>query len=539
MKSKESEIIDYINSLLIDTYIPSEIPDSLLEVEGLDEIDNTIKILRQSINQISNGELSNKINGRGYLIGTIKNLQASLKNLIWQTKVISSGDFSQRVDFLGDFSDAFNSMVKKLESTILEVTNSKEIFELFFETIPDPTLIVSYEDMKIYNCNFAFESITGYRKDKLIGKTLYEINFFKNSKQIDEFVENVKNQTKPNHLSLELDINSQKLFYGLFSSAIVKIDCEPYILSVIKDITELKLLENRLRDSEETHRLLADNATDVIWTMDLSGKFTYISPSVEKLRGFTVEEVKSQSKEELLCKESVIYLEQGLKDAIYSVENNLPFKVFRGDVEQPCKDGTTVWTDLTVSGIYDKDNNFLGMLGVSRDITERKRMEEEIRLLTEVDRLTQLFNRLKLDSVIKYEIERTKRSLSPLSIILMDIDHFKLVNDNFGHIVGDEVLKEVAKIIKESIRKVDTAGRWGGEEFMIVLPDSDLDGGRILAEKIRTKIESNDFSKVGRLTASFGVAEFKDGISEIEFVNRADNAMYQAKNQGRNKVCVS
>lgn len=539
MKSKESEIIDYINSLLIDTYIPSEIPDSLLEVEGLDEIDNTIKTLRQSINRISNGELSNKINGRGYLIGTIKNLQASLKNLIWQTKVISSGDFSQRVDFLGDFSDAFNSMVKKLESTILEVTNSKEIFELFFDTIPDPTLIVSYEDMKIYNCNFAFESITGYRKDKLIGKTLYEINFFKNSKQIDEFVENVKNQTKPNHLSLELDINSQKLFYGLFSSAIVKIDCEPYILSVIKDITELKLLENRLRDSEETHRLLADNATDVIWTMDLSGKFTYISPSVEKLRGFTVEEVKSQSKEELVCKESVIYLEQGLKDAIYSVENNLPFKVFRGDVEQPCKDGTTVWTDLTVSGIYDKDNNFLGMLGVSRDITERKRMEEEIRLLTEVDRLTQLFNRLKLDSVIKYEIERTKRSLSPLSIILMDIDHFKLVNDNFGHIVGDEVLKEVAKIIKESIRKVDTAGRWGGEEFMIVLPDSDLDGGRILAEKIRTKIESNDFSKVGRLTASFGVAEFKDGISEIEFVNRADNAMYQAKNQGRNKVCVS
>ncbi len=539
MKSKESEIIDYINSLLIDTYIPSEIPDSLLEVEGLDEIDNTIKTLRQSINRISNGELSNKINGRGYLIGTIKNLQASLKNLIWQTKVISSGDFSQRVDFLGDFSDAFNSMVKKLESTILEVTNSKEIFELFFDTIPDPTLIVSYEDMKIYNCNFAFESITGYRKDKLIGKTLYEINFFKNSKQIDEFVENVKNQTKPNHLSLELDINSQKLFYGLFSSAIVKIDCEPYILSVIKDITELKLLENRLRDSEETHRLLADNATDVIWTMDLSGKFTYISPSVEKLRGFTVEEVKSQSKEELVCKESVIYLEQGLKDAIYSVENKLPFKVFRGDVEQPCKDGTTVWTDLTVSGIYDKDNNFLGMLGVSRDITERKRMEEEIRLLTEVDRLTQLFNRLKLDSVIKYEIERTKRSLSPLSIILMDIDHFKLVNDNFGHIVGDEVLKEVAKIIKESIRKVDTAGRWGGEEFMIVLPDSDLDVGRILAEKIRTKIESNDFSKVGRLTASFGVAEFKDGISEIEFVNRADNAMYQAKNQGRNKVCVS
>ena len=155
------------------------------------------------------------------------------------------------------------------------------------------------------------------------------------------------------------------------------------------------------------------------------------------------------------------------------------------------------------------------------------------------DALTQAFSLTRLNTNGVEIFEDCKQVSGQLAVAVMDIDHFKLVNDNFGHIVGDEVLKEVAKIIKESIRKVDTAGRWGGEEFMIVLPDSDLDVGRILAEKIRTKIESNDFSKVGRLTASFGVAEFKDGISEIEFVNRADNAMYQAKNQGRNKVCVS
>lgn len=113
--------------------------------------------------------------------------------------------------------------------------------------------------------------------------------------------------------------------------------------------------------------------------MDLTGKFTYISPSVEKLRGFTVEEVMAQSREEVLCPTSLSYMEEGIETAVYSIQHNLPFKIFKGDMEQPCKDGTTVWTSLTVSGLYNKSNQLLGMLGVSRDITE-------------LDHLTQLKN---------------------------------------------------------------------------------------------------------------------------------------------------
>ncbi len=538
MISQEYKIIEYIQSLLKDTNIESSIPLDIQKVNGLSEIDEIIRNLRESIKAIGQGELSDKISGKGHLIGTVKNLQATLRNLIWQTKAISKGDFSHTVDFLGDFSDAFNNMVKKLESTINEVVVAKELLELFFETIPDPTMIISLDDFTFLKYNKAFEKLTGYSSDNLSGENIGDIKFFKDKNQQNEFFETIQESESYRTLSLELNLKNEKIFHGLFSLVPITIENKLYILSVIKDITTLKNLENKIRESEKIHRLLVDNASDVIWVMDLTGKFTYISPSVEKLRGYTVEEVMQQSREEVLCPSSLVHLEKGIEKAVNKVMNNLPFEEFRGDLEQPCKDGTTVWTEVTVTGIYDKDSGFLGMLGVTRDITERRAMEEEIRRLTEVDRLTQLYNRLKLDYVIKIEIERANRSGSSFVAIMLDIDHFKAVNDNFGHIVGDEVLKEISLIIKSSIRIIDTAGRWGGEEFMIILPESDIKGGQIVAEKMRLKIEENQFPHVGKLTASFGVSEYKSEMSENELVTRADNAMYKAKNAGRNRVCI-
>jgi diguanylate cyclase (GGDEF)-like protein/PAS domain S-box-containing protein len=249
-----------------------------------------------------------------------------------------------------------------------------------------------------------------------------------------------------------------------------------------------------------------------------------------------VEEVKQQSQEEVLCPDSLIIMRQGLDNAIELVQNNQPFKVFRGELEQPCKNGSTIWTEATVSGIYNEEGGFVGMLGVTRDISKRKDMENEIIRLSITDKLTQLYNRLKLDETFENELELSKGGKEAFAIILLDIDHFKLVNDTYGHQVGDTVLVEIANILKSNVRSTDIIGRWGGEEFLIILPETDENGGKMLAEKLRGKIDSNDFVTAGHLTSSFGVAMYRGDVSQASIVSRADEALYKAKESGRNRV---
>ncbi len=164
---------------------------------------------------------------------------------------------------------------------------------------------------------------------------------------------------------------------------------------------------------------------------------------------------------------------------------------------------------------------------------------ERLKLLAETDPLTGLYNKGKFNEVLQKEIERAKRYKRPLSIIVFDIDHFKKINDTYGHKIGDDVLKSLAKIIKSSVRKTDFAARWGGEEFVILLPETDLEGARKVAEKLREKVEKHKFPGVGKVTISLGVAQLKDNEDPNDFIVRADMALYKAKEGGRNRVEVA
>jgi len=378
--------------------------------------------------------------------------------------------------------------------------------------------------------------ISQYTEAEIVEMNLKAFDIYANEEQRMLLLEKLRNFGFSQNMEIEFQNRNNDKMIGLLSSKIIKIEGKDHILSVIRDITPLKKIEKKLQESEERHRLLADNAADVIWTMDLAGKFTYVSPSVQKLRGYSVEEVLQQSQEELLCPGSLMYMQKGLENAIRSVQNNQPFNVFRGELEQPCKDGSTVWTETTVSGIYNEEGKFRGMLGVSRDISERKSMEEEIRRLSVTDKLTQIYNRLKLDETLEKEWNRSKRTEVSFSLMIMDIDHFKIVNDTFGHQVGDIVLVELANILKMNVGSVDVVGRWGGEEFLIILPEISKDGAVLLAEKLRTLIYEKVFTKAGMITASFGVSSYNKDISPEIIVSRADMALYKAKKNGRNRV---
>ncbi len=157
--------------------------------------------------------------------------------------------------------------------------------------------------------------------------------------------------------------------------------------------------------------------------------------------------------------------------------------------------------------------------------------------LSITDKLTGLNNRMRLDRVLMDEAERARRYCSVFSVILMDIDHFKRVNDTFGHQIGDETLIRFADLIRNNIRSTDIAGRWGGEEFLVICPETDLESARNLAEKLRVKIEDYSFPGVPGQTASFGINQFYPENEVSRLIGLADDALYRAKETGRNRVC--
>jgi diguanylate cyclase (GGDEF)-like protein len=166
-------------------------------------------------------------------------------------------------------------------------------------------------------------------------------------------------------------------------------------------------------------------------------------------------------------------------------------------------------------------------------------LNQELERISVTDKLTGLFNRVKLDQVLSTELARAQRSGACCSVLLLDIDHFKQVNDTHGHQAGDQVLQRIARILETGTRKTDIAGRWGGEEFLLVCPDTDIEGARRLGETLRLAVAQQVFPGVGSKTLSVGVANFRPGDEVKDVVARADAALYAAKHAGRNRVEVA
>lgn len=181
--------------------------------------------------------------------------------------------------------------------------------------------------------------------------------------------------------------------------------------------------------------------------------------------------------------------------------------------------------------IISKLLHFIGVVS-----SELEETNNELKRISGLDKLTQLYNRLKLDEIIQNELNRSARYHTSLSVAILDLDKFKRVNDNFGHLAGDEVLIRVANVLKNSVRESDIVGRWGGEEFLVILPETSIENANIVAEKIRAAVDKEYFPTVKHITCSLGVTSYIKGDTRDKLLLRADMALYSAKNSGRNKV---
>ncbi|MCL7488374.1 MAG: diguanylate cyclase [Desulfobulbaceae bacterium] len=189
---------------------------------------------------------------------------------------------------------------------------------------------------------------------------------------------------------------------------------------------------------------------------------------------------------------------------------------------------------------YELHTHYIQELDLIRvyalDITDRKMAEEQIHLLATTDSLTGIANRREFTAMLEREVARVKRYGTPLSLVMFDLDYFKRVNDTFGHDVGDSVLLAVTGLVKKSIRTADAVARWGGEEFMVLMPESNIQAAEKASEKLRLAIAGHQFDTAGKLTASFGVAAFEPHDDVNSLLKRADDALYRAKDKGRNRV---
>ncbi|HKL75633.1 MAG TPA: GGDEF domain-containing protein [Halanaerobiales bacterium] len=165
-----------------------------------------------------------------------------------------------------------------------------------------------------------------------------------------------------------------------------------------------------------------------------------------------------------------------------------------------------------------------------------KEVIKNLKMKAEIDEMLNIYNRTKFMEKLKLETERSHRYKSDVSLIMFDVDYFKEINDNYGHLVGDDILKSLINIVKNEIREVDFLARYGGDEFIIINPETKLKESVKLAERLRFKIENSEFEKIDKVSCSFGVAELREDDDIDSFIKRVDDALYEAKEKGRNKV---
>ena len=299
-------------------------------------------------------------------------------------------------------------------------------------------------------------------------------------------------------------------------------------------------LENTIHELDQSHkrfRDMADNISDWFWETDLEGRYTYASRKVEAVLGYTPEQIIGMSAFEMIHQANTKRLEHLFK---LLKQQRKPFYGF--EFRAYNKDGNMVMLETNGSPIIDESGSLVGYRGVTRDITRRKDDESRLLYLAEHDALTGLLSRHKFLEILEDEIRLSLHSGLPATVLFIDLDDFKLINDTHGHMVGDSLLRVIADILLRQAGEFNIIARLGGDEFGVLLRGGGLDEGAALVQRILPAIESTQLAKgetVVHLSASIGICSYPEGGEDSEtLLAHADIAMSRAKSIGHNRYHV-
>ncbi|WP_347451892.1 sensor domain-containing diguanylate cyclase [Acetoanaerobium noterae] len=315
---------------------------------------------------------------------------------------------------------------------------------------------------------------------------------------------------------------------------------------------ELIYLNDKVIESERLYKSILEASPNAIVMLDMKYNIILASNAAIDVLGYSGDSLIGENILQFFAEDEHLEIEKNI-DRVFQ-EENIGTTNYRGRKN----DNSTIF-EVNSRAIKDENGNSINLVSIIRDVTQKATLEEalearekqykelakELELknisLSErvsIDNLTGIKNRYYFDERIKEEVDLAKRQKVSFSLLLFDLDHFKLVNDNFGHDVGDKVLKRVTDAVSKIIRSYDIFARWGGEEFVVLMPNTTEAEAVTAAEKIRKTVEDISHPDIEKITISIGIAiwELHDDVDQI-FV-KADKALYTAKNQGRNRVIV-
>ncbi|MFC1592726.1 PAS domain S-box protein [Candidatus Omnitrophota bacterium] len=411
--------------------------------------------------------------------------------------------------------------------------------------------VIIIQDNVFKFCNKAMSKILGYSMKELIGMDFLltivpEHRGLIKKRYRQDLAEKttpatfeIKNKRKDGTI-IDVEVTGSTIYYHN----------RPAAMCVIRDVTQRKQAEQALRESEKRFRDISENALEFIWEVDLKGKYTYISPIVERILGYKPKELIGKKYfYNLLIPED----RQQIKKAAFGImRKKMPFHEFVN--RNLHKNGKIVWLSTSAVPLF-KDGKLAGYRGAGNDISERKKSENKLEALNKElfksnkrfkqlalrDSHTGLYNHRYLGEAIEAEFYRAKRYGHTVSLVMLDIDYFKSINDVYGHLFGDLVLKQFARLLKRMVRRYDTIIRFGGEEFIIIFSGIDRPSALVLSQRLLDAISLYNFGNkkhTVKLKLTVAVASYPEdkASSGMDLVELADRVLNKAKEQGGDRV---
>ena len=392
------------------------------------------------------------------------------------------------------------------------------------------SVLITDIDHVIVYANPAFCNMTGYPQDELVGNNPRILQGPLTEKSV---IQKLRDDLKNKGSFFGSTINYLKngrpyLVEWTISSVPDHSGATAYFVSIQKDITQLHA-------AQSTSNLFAqaiDSAHDGIFITNADGIIEFANQGFEIITGYSPTEV-------IGYKPSL--LKSGQHDkAFYErlwkhLNEGLPFRAM---IVNRHKNGHEIHCQQTITPVKNATGQTTHFISIIKDLTDRVFTELKLRELASHDSLTGLLNRRAGEIELDLLLIQAAETNSPFCLLMTDIDDFKAVNDTFGHAKGDEIIKAVAKTLEEETRKTDKTIRWGGEEFIVLLPFCDLNKAREIAEAIRVSIARQTFQEAGRVTLSLGVIESTPSDRPASLLERVDDQLYKAKSSGKNQVAL-